>query len=88
MSKVILICISGTGQEASDAKDSAIDNPLKIAVRGGGKDTAIQATLKGNMLFMCLESGRGKAKSTSRATAADAQRSTRQVTLLWRPRKQ
>jgi uncharacterized protein (DUF2235 family) len=37
MSKVILICISGTGQETSDAKDNAIDNPLKIAVRGGWK---------------------------------------------------
>ena len=35
MSKLILICISGTGQETSDAKDNAIDNPLKIAVRGG-----------------------------------------------------
>jgi len=35
VSKTILICISGTGQETSDAKDNAIDNPLKIAVRAG-----------------------------------------------------
>lgn len=35
MSKTILVCISGTGQETSDAEDDAIDNPLKIAVRAG-----------------------------------------------------
>ena len=37
MSQKILICISGTGQDTSDADDNAIDNPLKIAVRGGWK---------------------------------------------------
>lgn len=38
MSKVILVCISGTGQDTSDGKKDAIDNPLKIAVRGGWKE--------------------------------------------------
>ncbi len=42
MSQVILICISGTGQDISDAKKNAIDNPLKIAVHCGwqGYDTS------------------------------------------------
>jgi len=47
MSKSILICISGTGQETADAEDSAIDNPLKIAVRGGWKGYAKPSDVEG-----------------------------------------
>ena len=47
MSKSILICISGTGQETADSKDNAIDNPLKIAVRGGWKGYAKPSDVEG-----------------------------------------
>ena len=47
MSKVILVCISGTGQDTSDGKKDAIDNPLKIAVRGGWKGYGKPSDIEG-----------------------------------------
>ncbi len=47
MSKTILICISGTGQETADARDNAIDNPLKIAIRAGWKGHAKPSEVPG-----------------------------------------
>jgi len=88
MSKEILICISGTGQETSDAQDNAIDNPLKIAVRGGWKGYGKPSDVQGQPVIYVpgigteesqkrIEGDRGKAaKIDAAANAALAPQET------------